>query len=359
MSNSQVQSTRILFCVLNWGLGHATRSIPIIQALISRGHDVSIATDGRAKALLKAEFPNLVFHELPPYGVRYEFRSMFLNLLYQWPKVLGAVIREYFEVKRLTKANRYDVIISDNRYGCFHKNCRSVCITHQINPITSYRLTDLLGKLVSRILLSNFEEVWIPDDLKMGCLAGPMVIPSPKHSKYIGFISRFNPVLGQNEKHDQIDIAIILSGPEPLRSQFERKVMQQLDQFTGSWALVRGKTEGENTWYEHSSSGKTIDYLTSHDLQVLINSASLVVSRSGYTSLMDYLILGCRALIIPTPGQYEQEYLAHHIPHGMPFIGSSEEEMNILSTFDRLNYIPSAEPYNSDILKSTLDDLFS
>ena len=246
MSNSQEQSQRILFCVLNWGLGHATRSIPIIQALISRGHHVSLATDGRARALLKAEFPNLVFHDLPPYGVRYEFRSMFLNLLYQWPRVLSAVIREYFEVKRLTKTHRYDIVISDNRYGCFHRNGQSICITHQINPMTSYRLTDLLGKWVSRILLANFDTVWIPDDPKMGCLAGPMVIPSTKHSKYIGFISRFHSTDGQNMDAKQIDIALILSGPEPLRSEFERKVLasdDSLRRFMGTRERKDGRTK--------------------------------------------------------------------------------------------------------------------
>lgn len=359
MSSSQEKSGHILFCVLNWGLGHATRSIPIIRMLLSRGFDVTLASDGRAEALLRAEFPHLIIHSLPSYDVRYAFKSMFFNMLYQWPKVMLSIIQEYFSVKRLNKLHHYDAIISDNRYGCFQRKTRSVCITHQINPMTSLWLTDRLGKWISHLLLSNFHIVWIPDDPDLGCLAGPMVDQPPKHSKFIGFISRFTPNYGHADTKAKTDITIILSGPEPLRTDFELKVMAQMAHFNGTWVLVRGKTEGQMTWQQLSPAARSIDYLTSQELEKLIKSSKFIVSRSGYTSLMDYLVVGSKALVVPTPGQYEQEYLAKNIPAGMPFIGSEENEMDIRTSFTQMTEMPTYAPYKNDQLTVALDDLLT
>ncbi|MDX1685226.1 MAG: hypothetical protein R3275_08310 [Saprospiraceae bacterium] len=349
---SEQHSDVVVVCILNWGLGHATRCIPVINRLREKGKKVILASDGRASQLLKKEFSDVDLIELQSYSVNYPFRSMILNLMYQWPGIVYAMIREHFQVRRIVREHAPSLIISDNRYGCFHSSAYNVCITHQINPPTRTILFDFLGRLISRLLLKNFQRVWIPDDPAFGPLNGKMVSSPPSHSRFIGFISRFQNLY--QKQSPVADILAVLSGPEPARTRFEKKIIRQLEDSGLTYKLVRGKTEGQSVWKDIGKNGRATDYLTSDQLLRELLSVRMVVSRSGFSSLMDYLRLGVGALVIPTPGQYEQEYLIERLPEDGYLMGQSEKDMDVLSAYDQLKAVRAIMPYRSDLLSKEL-----
>lgn len=344
----------IIFAVLNWGLGHATRSVPLIRLLKERGCEVIIASDGRAGKLLREEFPHLRYEKLAGYGVSYPFKSMFLNLLIQWPKLIRAMLSEHWSMRNMVKRFQAELIISDNRYGCFTAETINVCMTHQINPLTGRRWLNYLAARCSRLLLANFDHVWIPDDPEIGPLNGKMVEDPPAHARFIGLISRFY----SSGAHDKVyDILGVISGPEPARSRFEDLLIQKAIRSGLSFRIVRGRTEGTSAWLEISQHGKSIDFLTSDELEKELGRAHIVVSRSGYTSLMDYLVLGVKALVVPTPGQYEQEFLARHLPRDAAFIGQEEGSVDLMSAWRKLQHRTTAPKYQPTGLKHAVDDL--
>lgn len=349
------QNREVFVCILNWGLGHATRMIPVIQRLEDEGYKVTMASDGRAQHLLRREFPHLNFINLPGYKVKYPFKSMFVNLMIQWPRVVLATIREYFVIRKYARQIKPALIISDNRYGCFYRPALNICVTHQVNPLTGSKLFNHLGARASRLLLSNFDKVWIPDDPGFGPLNGVMVSSPPSHARFIGFISRLRAFPAHDKA--KVDILTIISGPEPARTRFEVALIQQLVRSPWTFKIVRGKTEGFNKWHTISENGQMIDFLTSQDMQKELSQTKVVISRSGYTSLMDYLVLGVKALIVPTPGQYEQEYLADNIPSSVPWVSQKEHQLDVVQAYDELMNKRPMPTYSGKLLDEALREV--
>jgi hypothetical protein len=316
-------STKDLFCPLNWGLGHATRTIPLIKEALAKGHEVHIASDGLAGKLLQAEFPQCKYFEIPGYGVSYPFKSMRWNIIFQWPGILWAIWRERQWIKKKMEDEGYDRIISDNRYGCWHSEAENIIITHQINPPTNAWLTDKVATLISRWFLRPYQEVWIPDDDKLR-ITGKMTANAPKHARFIGFLSRMKKV--DMKKKD--GVLMVLSGPEPQRTYFEKQLISQIEPLAIPFKLVRGVTDGTMGWRSLGKHGQVTDFLTHQELEKELAQAEVVIGRSGYTSIMDYIETGVKAIMVPTPGQYEQEYLAETIK--MPqFIFRKEEGLDL------------------------------
>lgn len=350
------RSPEVLFCILDWGLGHATRSMPIIHHLIDMGYQVTLASDGRAQRLLKEEFPRLTHTSLIGYQVRYPFKSMIANVALQWPRISYAMLREHLQVSRILKDKTFDLIISDNRYGCFDRSVPSVLITHQINPPVAFNWMEWVASKVSRRLLKNFTEVWIPDDTSYGPLNGKLVASPPAHAKFIGFLSRLKRS-SPNDTCAKINILAVLSGPEPARSRFEKKVVTQLKDLNLSYKIVRGLPEGTEEWRPHRSHGQIVDFLTSDALEKEMCCADVIISRSGYTSLMDYIILGVRAIVVPTPGQYEQEYLAENLPSNSNFRYQKEKNFNIKEGFKELMESTDGIRFYQEHWKQHIDNL--
>src|SRR5580765_7615274 len=138
----------VLVAPLDWGLGHATRCIPVIRELISQGVRVSIASSGPQKLLLLAEFPELDFYELPGYEIRYR-RGIFLkwDLFFRIPVILKRIKRENRWLNDFLKKNNIDAVISDNRFGFFHQGPICVYLTHQLSVQSS------MGSFFDSILL--------------------------------------------------------------------------------------------------------------------------------------------------------------------------------------------------------------
>ncbi len=309
-SNKESLRKRVLFAVLDWGLGHATRSIPVIRKLNELQCDVMIASSGDALKLLKSEFPDYLFFELSSYNAQYSKSiPLMLKLLVQVPKLLSAMRKEHLEVKNLARENKVDIIISDNRYGCWAKGVRSVFITHQVNLIMPMPLR-WLEPLVKRKLnrwISRFDEVWIPDDKHK--LTAKLTYPAPSNSRFVGALSRFGS--HRQAGISNYDFVAVLSGPEPQRTQLEELIMKGASTSKLEALIVRGVFD-EHSRPKPAATGITfISHCNSTELEEIIQESKVIVCRSGYSSIMDLaFVQKDKVLFVPTPGQTEQEYLA-------------------------------------------------
>ena len=302
-----IRNKQILVAVLNWGLGHATRTIPIIRELIANENRITVASDGAALSLLRSTFPESPFLELPGYDVKYPSRSMVWNIGSQFPKIAKAVRSEGRIIDNWTKKNKVDIIISDNRYGCHHPSSENIFISHQINLQVPF------AGLVNRIhanLVSRFSQIWIVDDESRslsGDLSDPKWISNDIEIKYLGTQSRLDKIPGDKK----YDIAAILSGPEPQRTFFEQELSKKLARLNLKSILIQGSKSAPKI--KSTNNLVVIPFADAELLSKIICSSEMVICRSGYSTIMDLAKLGGHALFIPTPGQTEQIYLAKRL----------------------------------------------
>ena len=297
----------ILVAPLNWGLGHATRCVPVIWALEENGFNPIIASDGQALELLKKEFPHLQHLELPAYNIQYaeKGKNFKWKLLAQLPKMIKAIKAEKKQVAQWISEYQLSGIISDNRLGVYSKNIPSVFITHQLKVLTG--TTSWLTTKIHEFYIQKFNECWIPDNDGSPNLSGELghYYNGFKHLRYIGPLSR----LHKRNLPLKYDLMVILSGPEPQRTLLEQKLIAAFQLYPKPILFVKGVITNEQvTWQENQIT--FYNFMNSEQLEIAFNESDKIVSRSGYTTVMDLAHLGKKAFFIPTPGQYEQEYLA-------------------------------------------------
>lgn len=298
---------KILVAPLNWGLGHATRCIPIINALLAHNFEPILASDGVALELLKKEFPTLKALKLPSYNITYSKKAsgFKLKLIKDSPHLLRTIKKEKKLTEKIIASENIAGIISDNRFGIRHKKVPSVFMTHQLR-VLSGSTTWLSSKLHQNIIM-KFDECWVPDHLGTNNLSGDLGHAEGFQSniKYLGPLSRFKKI----DLPTKYDLLVVLSGPEPQHSFLEEKLLDELQYYEGKVCFVKGKikTQQNKTENKHIT---TYNFMTSSELEIAINESKLILSRSGYTSIMDYAKLEKKAFFIPTPGQFEQDYLA-------------------------------------------------
>tara|TARA_R110002049_G_scaffold303397_1_gene497680 strand:- start:2381 stop:3436 length:1056 start_codon:yes stop_codon:yes gene_type:complete len=301
---------QILVAPLNWGLGHATRSIPIINALIAHGYQPVIASDGVALKLLQKELPGISTIELPAYNVTYAKKGKLfkLKLLKDSPKLIKAIKAEKEATKQIVEMQNISGIISDNRLGVYSKKVPSVFITHQLNVLSGN--TSWLSTKMHQKIIKKFDACWVPDVENEPNLSGKLGHPDSFDlpTKYLGPLSRFE---NKNTKTVN-DIMVLLSGPEPQRTLLEEKLLTELMPFQGKVVFVKGVMEREQT-IRVLGNMTIYNFMTSGLLEKTINESALIISRSGYTTVMDLAKLNKKAFFIPTPGQFEQEYLAKRL----------------------------------------------
>lgn len=301
---------RILVCPLNWGLGHATRCIPLIRELLKQDADVIIAAEGRPLELLKQEFPNLEYIVLKGYDITYPSSgNMALHIFMQLPRILTGIYREHAALNALIDKYHLDAIISDNRYGLWSRRIPSVFITHQLRikcpPLIAF-LEPVLYR-INTFFTKKYTHCWIPDFALAPGLSGDLSHTKnlPANTTFIGPLSRFMPGQQQEKKYD---LLILLSGPEPQRTLFEGQVISQL-KGKRKVLIVSGTPERK----ENTSISESIErrpHLAADELQKAILQSEFVICRAGYSTIMDLAVLGKCAGFVPTPGQTEQEYLA-------------------------------------------------
>ncbi len=312
---------KILVCPLNWGLGHATRCIPLIKKLMTDNHELVIATDGYPLHLLKTEFPLLRFIELPSYNIRYnKGKSQLTAMFRSIPKIFAGIIREHYWLKKLNQQEQFDQIISDNRFGLWNKNSHSIYMTHQL-MIKMPRLLKFLEPAVwlgHRFFINRFDACLIPDNAEMDNFSGDLshLYPLPRNAKFIGILSRFSD-FRLSLSVDAYETVAIISGPEPQRSIFEKQLIDRFSAQNEKTLLIQGLPGNTNI---HSSPTKThnlhiVPHMNTELLAAHLTQAKKIICRSGYSTIMDLVALNCldKAELIPTPGQTEQTYLATYL----------------------------------------------
>ena len=337
------QKKKILVAPLNWGLGHATRCIPIIRFLQKQNASVFLASDGRAFHLLEKEFPELPIFQLPPYDITYRTSNMMWNMAWQLPKMMQAITKEKKEISKIVENEKIDIIISDNRFGVFSQKTYNVFITHQINLPVPIPLFRQVGNWINRRMIQRFDECWIPDFEKTPNLSGNL---SHDHfplkdtlTKYIGSLSRFK----KTESDIKRKAIIILSGPEPQRTFLEKNILTQALGLTHQFLLVNGQTEQKEHFYFNENI-EVVSFLTSKKLNKAIAESEIVISRSGYTTLMDLVSLEKKAILIPTPGQTEQEYLADHFFEQKIFYTSDQKGFDLRGALKKVKSFSGINP---------------
>ncbi len=303
---------RVLVAPLDWGLGHTTRSIPIIRELQLNGWEVAIASSGDALILLKSEFPKLNFFELTSYKATYsQHVPLILKVFFQLPKFLIVIWKEHGEIERIVKEHQIDLIISDNRFGCWTKRVPTVFITHQVNIQMPFALKWMQGIInyFNHRQIRKFNQCWVPDFLE-NRLTEKLTEPGKLLVKFIGMLSRFSKT--KTDDSFAYDYLALVSGPEPQRTIFEQKMRLCFSELKGRKILVRG-LPGMSEEIVQLSDWDEACHLSSDKLQHVIEQSELVICRSGYSSIMDLVALGKKAIFVPTPGQTEQEYLADQL----------------------------------------------
>lgn len=303
---------RILVAPLDWGLGHATRCIPIIKELLAQNSDVWLAAENAQQHLLTAEFPELPMLELPGYRIKYSKTKQGLawKMLKQSLKLKRAINAEHKWLKQIIEKYEIDAVISDNRYGLHHADIPCIFITHQLQiKSPAGKWTEKIFQKRNYKFINRFMECWIPDWAGDNNLAGELSHPALKPKvpiHYIGLLSRLEK---KNIEVKQDHLLIILSGPEPQRSILEEKIIDEVSHYNGTATIVRG-LPGETSLIPSTNMIKIYNHLPAEELAIAMQEAAFIICRSGYSSVMDIATLQKKSILIPTPGQTEQEYLA-------------------------------------------------
>lgn len=315
---STITHKTILFSPLNWGLGHVSRSVPLIQQLINQGNELIICCNTDQEEFYRDYFPFLWFVDHQGYPFDFKGRGEFVkDMLFNYRKLKRRRDKEILEVKELVKVFTPDLIISDQRFGFRHRQVKSIIISHQLTLKLPFYAQ--IGQLMNKVLLKKFDEVWVPDGKEN--LSGELSQSKIEH-KRVGLMSRFDNKL--EELPYKYKYLAVVSGPMPYAKLFLENLCQRLEKVEGKHAVVASlelfdyKTQKDNVevYYQPDKEG----------LERLFAEAEVVISRSGYSTLMDLTRLKKKALLIPTKGQTEQEYLAVHNANRKDFEFLSEED---------------------------------
>ncbi|HLG03807.1 MAG TPA: glycosyltransferase [Bacteroidia bacterium] len=304
------QRKRVLVAPLEWGLGHATRCVPVINELLRQKAEVILAADGGPYDFLAQEFPQLKLIRLPGYGITYpQGGGLALHLLMHSPLITHRIREERRQIAKIVETHKIDIIISDNRFACLSKQTRNVYITHQL------MVKSILPKLTTNLhrrYYDEFDELWIPDYEGNKNLSGELSHNDERETwmHYVGPLSRFSHASSWTQRPYAWWLVVLLSGPEPQRTNFEKLILEELPKFTEETLIVRGlpgKTKLPKTRLPHVH---FVNHLPDAELQEALLSTHHVLCRPGYSSLCDLSTLDLCPIVVPTPGQPEQEYLA-------------------------------------------------
>lgn len=359
-----MQQKSVLIAPLDWGLGHATRCIPIIAALQALGYRVTIATEGPHEIILREAFPGLNFLRLKGYGIRYSKKAegFAFKMLVQIPRILYNIIREFWWLRKTIQGQHFDLIISDNRLGFFHFKTPSIFITHQLNLQTPFVWTTHLLQWMQYTWFKLFYTmVWVPDMEGVKNLSGILGNPTKKPKIplwYMNVLSRLQAFATNTsiEKPANLFLAIV-SGPEPQRSIFQELLWKEGNQMQAPFQIIAG-TANQPDNQAVSATGSIIPHLGGPALAKAIQDCSYIISRGGYTSLMELIPFGKKLILVPTPGQTEQEYLARRWQENGWAIAYEQTEFHLetaLKAAANFNYQPVPfESFTKEALKETL-----
>jgi uncharacterized protein (TIGR00661 family) len=312
------QNYNILICPLEWGLGHAGRMIPLARKLQERHNTVFIGAGKEHQSFFRNELPGLNYIDFQGFKPGYSrFLPQYIALLLKTPVLFYHIFEEHKRLKRIIHENKIDIVISDNRFGLWNRSIKTVYVTHQpVIPLPEkLKHLEWIGILFHRFFISKYSFCFIPDlpgDLN---LSGRLThnVKLPENARFIGILSRFTVrSYSQENKAGFPHITVILSGPEPQRGILRQKLVEILKYRQPLTVILEGKP-GSSAEVIRSENIISYNHLPPNEMQDMIAGSESIVTRSGYTSVMELISLNCNALLIPTPGQTEQEYLAKYL----------------------------------------------
>lgn len=369
----------ILVSPLNWGSGHATRLSVICSELSVRGHKIFVAAEACHRHIFDDK-DIAGFIELPASRIRYSsFLPQYVAVLLQLPFLVYYFFRDRLHAGRLVRRYDIDVLISDNRFGFWSRRVYSVYVTHQLRVMLP-RVFRFMQGVVSwkhRMLAGCYDEVWVPDFKEGDYLSGRLSHDCrlPGAVRFIGTLSRGQGAGGnmnmgtdrcgmrvvagsrghgaggelhQRERDDRFTL-LLLSGPEPQRSMFEGMVVARERDFDGmivvaggninmgtdrcgrraASELYAGRRSGDLHQRENDTGDRVLrcGWVDGDELWWLIRHAEHIICRPGYSTVMDLYHMGRKALVVPTPGQPEQEYLGEYLEERYGFVNMVQREL--------------------------------
>jgi uncharacterized protein (TIGR00661 family) len=334
----------ILVSPLDWGLGHTTRLIPIIKALQSKHFAVTIAVCEKQKKCLEQEIENVIYEKIEGYNIKYATNKFLFSLyiVLQIPKILWSINKERKWVKNYVKHHKIDFILSDNRYGFYHKKIPSIFITHQLQIITGSRFLNKLVQKINYSFINKFSQCWIPDFEGEINIAGNLSHPkkTPKIPiKYIGSLNRF--AIKNEASQKKYDICVLISGPEPQRSILEKIIVAQVEKVSRFRIIIlRGMPQSINQLKLNNTNCIILNHLQGNELKQVLEQSEFIICRSGYTSLMELFGLQKKIIAIPTPAQTEQEYLAQYLQEKKLLIWFDQYAFKLENALEKANVFP-------------------
>jgi uncharacterized protein (TIGR00661 family) len=356
---------RFLVTPLDWGLGHATRCVPVIRALRERGHEVIIAARGAPGQVLAEEFPDLKVVPITNYGITYSsnLAGFYAKLPWIAFRALRCAARERHDVGRLVREHHIDCIISDNRFGAHVRGVPSVYITHQLclRLPAAFRWLSYAAYKVHQSIMAPFDRVWIPDMPGPGSLTGALsgeYRPLAK-ARYVGPLSRFAGNPPAETREDPLDLLVMISGPEPQRTLLEEAIARQIASFEGRALVVCGRP---GTHQEQHVTGTTtfVSHLPPARINAVLRSARAIVCRGGYTTIMELVSLNRTAVLIPTPGQTEQEFLCDRMAQMGRAVARPQRRFELHESLKALRALPAPAPLETgELLGAAVEELES
>jgi uncharacterized protein (TIGR00661 family) len=305
---------KIIYAVCSWGLGHATRSLPVIRKLLKEGNELTIISHGRSLKLLKDEIgENQSYIEIEDYPmlISENSRQFMAKSIVYWPSFISKMISGQKKIQKILEKEKYNRIISDGRYDIYSRKTPSFFISHQMRIMNPLRIKmfESGSEIFNLFFFKRFCGVIVPDFRKnnlSGDLSHNLNRIDEKKIHYAGVLSDFKII----NKSKNIDYLISISGPEPQRTMLEEKLITQISDLKGKIVVTLGKTEKLDKFKKDGI--ETYSFLPSDKREEFLNRTKLVIARSGYSTILDLAVIGAKALMIPTPGQVEQEYLAEY-----------------------------------------------
>jgi len=328
----------IVYGVCSWGLGHATRSLPILRKLVDENNTVTVISNGRSLTLLQHELDNRVTYiDIPDYPMLLsENKRQFMakSVIY-WPKFIKRIESGLQHLTKIVQQQHFDLIISDGRYDIYNKKIPSFFISHQMRIMNPLRIKmfETGSELFNLFFFKRFRGVLVPDfktDDFSGDLSHNLKKIDENKLHYIGVLSDFT----KKDLKKDIDYLISISGPEPQRSMLEEKIVSQMKELDGTIVMTQGKTE-HRTEITKIKNFTTYSFVIKEKREELLNRAKIVISRSGYSTILDLAVVGTKALMIPTPGQIEQEYLAGYHNEKGTFYSVSQHALSLQNDIEK------------------------
>jgi uncharacterized protein (TIGR00661 family) len=349
----------ILISPLNCGIGHSTRIVPIIKYL-QKHHKIIIAADGKSKIFLQKNFPSHKIIDAPNLDITYSKKGYFMpiKMFFSLPKLLIFYIKNKFWLQKFTKKHNIDMIIADNRFGFFQKKIHSIFITHQISiqiPKNFIFFSNFV-QFINKINIEKFDECWIPDSPTLrisGELSNHNSLKIPV--KFIGLLSRF---YSQNfyDYQPKFYFFCIVSGAEPQRSIFENLLINKLQDTKHKTLIINGLSK---TKKNNNPNIIIKSHLEDKTFAAAVKNSEIIIARSGYSTIMDLIALKKTAIIIPTPGQTEQEYLANYLHNKKIFFKVAQKDFNIQKTINQFVIQKNELQKNIEIIANAKNNFFT